>query len=125
MHNESDGPPSTWREPPLCEIAETRSGGTPDRQRPEYYGGAIPWVKSGELRDNIIRTTEERLSEDGLHNSNAKVFPAGTPLVALYGATTGKVALLGIEAATNQAVAAILANDRLAVPEFLVYALMY
>ena len=87
MHNGLEDMPSSWREVSLSAIAETTSGGTPNRTRPEYYGGGVPWIKSGELRDNVITSAEEALSEDGLKHSNAKVFPTGTLLVALYGAT--------------------------------------
>ena len=71
----------------------------------------IPWVKSGELGDSRISVTEERISEDAVASSNAKVFPRGTLLVALYGATAGKVGVLDIDAATNQAVCAIFPGD--------------
>jgi type I restriction enzyme S subunit len=90
----------------LREIATWSSGGTPSRAHPEYYGGSIPWIKTGELRENIIVDTEERLTQLGLEKSSAKLFPIGTVLVAMYGATIGRVALLGIDAATNQACAA-------------------
>jgi len=82
---------------------------TPSRKIREYWeNGTIPWVKSGELEDNVIYTTEEKITERGLKESSAKVFPKGTLLVALYGATVGKTAILGIEATTNQAVCAVL-----------------
>ena len=75
-----------------------------DRQKKEYYKGNIPWVKSGELKDKVIFETEEKITEDGLRNSAAKLFPKGTLLVAMYGATVGKTGILGIDATTNQAV---------------------
>lgn len=99
--------PEHWDVVRLGEVAETTSGGTPSRKHPEYFGGKIPWVKSGELSDNLIRCTEESLTDAGLLNSNAKVFPKGTLLIAMYGATAGKVGILACEAATNQAVCAI------------------
>lgn len=90
---------------PLREICKTGSGGTPNRQRKEYYGGGIPWVKTTEVRNNIISTTEETLSAEGLANSSAKLYPAGSIVMAMYGqgATRGRTAKLGIDAATNQA----------------------
>ena len=91
------------------------SGGTPSRKRADYFGGAIPWVKSGELRDGRVRATEETITELGLSASSAKVFKQGTLLIALYGATVGKVDVLDIDAATNQAVCAIRPNDNLSV----------
>jgi type I restriction enzyme, S subunit len=98
-----------WRTASLGdkEIALTASGGTPDRSDARNFGGDTPWVKSGELDDNIIYATEEKLTEQGLQNSSAKLFPRGTLLLAMYGATAGKTAVLGIEATTNQAVCAI------------------
>jgi type I restriction enzyme S subunit len=99
--------PSHWRIGKLSKIAFTSSGGTPSRARNDFYGGNILWVKSGELKDNWIEDTEEKITDEGLRNSSAKVFPANTLLVALYGATVGKTALLKRDAATNQAVCAI------------------
>jgi type I restriction enzyme S subunit len=95
----------------LSSIASTCSGGTPSRSHPEYFGGGIPWVKSGELGSSLITGTEETLSNAGLDNSSAQVLPPGTILVALYGATAGEVGRLGIHAATNQAVLAVRPND--------------
>lgn len=99
--------PQSWAVATLREIAETSSGGTPSRARPDFYGGSIPWVKSGELNDGIVRSTEEAITNEGLKNSSAKLFPSGTLCVALYGATVGRVGLLGLDAATNQAVCGI------------------
>ncbi|MCS7124808.1 MAG: restriction endonuclease subunit S [Candidatus Bathyarchaeota archaeon] len=103
--------PKEWKVVKVEDVADTSSGGTPNRSKKEYYGGNIPWVKSGELKDNIIYDTEEKITESGLKNSAAKLFPQGTLLVAMYGATVGKTGILGIDAATNQAVCAILPKD--------------
>lgn len=100
--------PVGWVRVALGEVCETTSGGTPTRGRYDYYNGSILWVKSGELNYNIITQTEEKISEKGLQNSSAKLLPQGTLLIALYGATVGRLAILGVEAATNQAVCAIL-----------------
>ena len=91
----------------LTDVAKTSSGGTPSRGRAEFYGGSIPWVKSGELRDRIVYETEESISEEGLASSSAKLFPKGTVCIALYGATVGRLGILGTDAATNQAVCGI------------------
>jgi type I restriction enzyme S subunit len=106
--NESDLPPK-WKIRMLGEkaIARTKSGGTPNRSILEYYGGDIPWVKSGELNDNYIFRSEEKITLLGLQKSSAKIFPKDTLLIALYGATAGKTAILKIEASTNQAICAI------------------
>ena len=100
-----------WVQKELGSIVEMTSGGTPSKKHPEYYGGTIPWVRSGELENNIIMKTELCISESGLANSNAKLFPKGTLLIALYGATIGKLAFLGIDACTNQAVCGLFKND--------------
>jgi len=91
----------------LSELAETTSGGTPSRGNPKYYGGDIPWVKSGELHQSVVSQTEESITDEGLRNSSAKLMPIGTILLALYGATVGAISVLGIEAATNQAICCI------------------
>ncbi|MDF7824703.1 restriction endonuclease subunit S [Pontiellaceae bacterium B12227] len=100
-----------WVECALGEIFFTTSGGTPSRKNKAHYEGSIPWVKSGELDKGIIFDTEEKITEEAIKNSSAKKFPAGTLLIALYGATIGKTALLGVEATTNQAICGIFEND--------------
>ncbi|WP_051197529.1 restriction endonuclease subunit S [Flavobacterium soli] len=100
-----------WQVKPLGEVCETTSGGTPSRGNKSYYNGTIPWVKSGELNKGVIYDTEEKITEEAIKNSSAKVFPKGTLLIALYGATIGKLAFLGVEAATNQAVCGIYKNE--------------
>lgn len=85
----------------LGDVVSTTSGGTPKRSTKGFYGGTIPWVKSGELHGRVIRSTEETLTEPGLAGSSAKLMPAGTVLLAMYGATVGAVATLAVEASTN------------------------
>ena len=106
--------PEGWHRSTLGQIAKISSGGTPDRSEPAYWDGAVPWVTTGEIRFNTLTDTNEKITEAGLNNSSAKLFPPGTLLMAMYGQgkTRGQVAKLGIEAATNQACAAILLNDR-------------
>lgn len=97
--------PKNWTECTLGDIADWSSGGTPNRGISEYYGGDIPWVKTGDLNDNIITEVKEYLTEKGIQNSSAKIFPKGSVGLAMYGATIGKTGLFGIDAATNQACA--------------------
>lgn len=114
-----------WKKEPLGKICKTTSGGTPSRKNQSYYqNGTIPWVKSGELENNIITTSEEFITEEGLLNSSVKIFPAGTLLIALYGATIGKLAFLGIDAATNQAVCGIFQNENVSL-KYLYYYLLF
>jgi type I restriction enzyme, S subunit len=102
--------PKSWAESRLGNIARFSSGGTPSREVSEYWvSGTIPWVKTAEIDYCTITATEERITRAGLDNSSAKVPPAGTLLMAMYrqGITRGRVAILGIDAAANQACAAI------------------
>ena len=88
----------------LCKIS---SGGTPSRGRKEYFEGSIPWIKTGELNDTIIYDTEEKITEEAIKNSSAKLYKKDSLVIAMYGATIGKTAKLGIEATTNQACAVL------------------
>lgn len=107
--------PESWGLNSLSDVARITSGGTPDRSRPDYWNGGIPWVKTGEIRYDTIHQTDETISQKGLENSAAKIIPAGTLLMAMYGQgiTRGKVAILGINAALNQACAAILLSGKI------------
>ena len=114
------GLPEGWCWATVEQFASTASGGTPDRRAESYFGGGIPWVKSGELGDGPVFASGETISDRGLASSSAKVFPAGTLCIALYGATVGKLGLLRLDAATNQAVCGIL-NPIAAIPEYLYF----
>jgi type I restriction enzyme S subunit len=113
MKREAGTLPKGWRYSTLGEIARVTSGGTPDRSNSEYWGGDVPWVTTGEIQFNNITDTNEKITATGLQYSSAKLFPPGTLLMAMYGQgkTRGQVAKLRIEAATNQACAAILLHD--------------
>jgi type I restriction enzyme S subunit len=102
-----------WISDSLGNIFETSSGGTPERSVKEYWNGRIPWITTSLVDFNVICNSDEFISELGLRNSSAKVFQKKTVLIAMYGQgkTRGKVALLGIEATTNQACAAILPRE--------------
>lgn len=104
---------SQWPLKPLGEICSTTSGGTPSRSHPEYFGGNIPWIKSGDLTDGVVIGFDESITEEAIRSSSAKLFPKETILIAMYGATVGKLGMLGIEAATNQAVCGITPSDEL------------
>ncbi|MBX3292674.1 MAG: N-6 DNA methylase [Acidobacteria bacterium] len=101
------------------EVCSTGSGGTPLSGTIEYYeGGTIPWLRSGEVAQGEIYHSELFITETGLKNSSAKIFPPNTVLVAMYGATAGEVGILRIESATNQAVCGITPKEQM-LPEFL------
>lgn len=102
--------PESWEVCKVGDVAKVQSGGTPSRDVTENWsGGTIPWVKTGEINYCLIQDTEEKITPTGLANSAARLFPKGTLLMAMYGQgiTRGKVGLLGIEAASNQACASI------------------
>ena len=101
--------PKGWEVTMLGELYNTSSGGTPSRKHPQYFeDGTTEWVKSQELLDGFIFSTEERITDEALENSSAKILPANTVLIALYGATIGKLGILAMNAATNQACCAVL-----------------
>ncbi|MGE4442392.1 MAG: restriction endonuclease subunit S [Desulfomicrobium sp.] len=102
-----------WKTTHLEEIANTYSGGTPSRSKPQYYGGEIPWIKSGEVNSRYIISTEEFITSEGLKNSSAKMVQEDSILLALYGATAGVIGISKINAAINQAILCILPNDEI------------
>jgi type I restriction enzyme, S subunit len=101
--------PNGWEVSTIAKMAKTGSGGTPLSTNSEYYeGGNIAWINSGETNNPFIITTKNFITEFGMKNSSAKIFPKDSLLMAMYGATAGKVSLLKIEATTNQAICAII-----------------
>lgn len=102
-----------WSTAKIGELFHVVSGGTPRRNRPELWGGGIPWVKTGEVNYSLITSTEEDITEQGLKNSSAKLVPPNSVVMALFGQgpTLGRVGILGIAATTNQACAVILPTD--------------
>ena len=120
--------PVSWMLKSIGDMASIGSGGTPSRGSPAYWrNGTIPWVKTGEVDYCVITNTEEKITEEGMAASAAKLYPAGTLLVAMYGqgVTRGKVALLGIDATTNQACAAIRLTTNTVLKEFLFHTLTF
>lgn len=105
----------SWARHPLKDVTQIGSGGTPSRKNSQYYLGDILWVKTGEIYWNYIYDSEEKITEEAIANSSAKLYPAGTVLVAMYGQglTRGRAAILGVPATTNQAVCALQPCDRL------------
>lgn len=105
--------PKGWTVTKLNKCGEWSAGGTPDRENASFYEGNIPWVKSGEVNYCVIIETEEHVSEEGAKQITCGILPIGTLLIAMYGAgvTRGRVAILGIPATTNQAIASFNCND--------------
>ena len=97
----------------LAELYDTSSGGTPSRTNAEYFKGEINWFKSKELADSILLESEEKITEGAIDKSSAKLFPTGSVIMAMYGATIGKLGLLSMPSTTNQACCAIIEKDEL------------
>lgn len=107
--------PEHWAVCALSYLSTIETGSTPDRNDPRYWNGSIPWLKTGEINWAPIREADEFITEEGLANSAARLSLPGTMLMAMYGqgVTRGRVALLEIEAAYNQACAAISFGPRI------------
>lgn len=95
--------PDNWKWTRLNDIGLWSAGATPSRRNMSYYSGCIPWVKTGELNNGVLKQTEEHISELALKECSVRLNPIGSVLIAMYGATIGKVSILDIEATTNQA----------------------
>ena len=95
--------PDNWKWTTLGNIGTWQAGGTPSRSNKSYYGGNIPWLKTGDLNDGLITNIPEKITEDAVANSSAKINPTGSVLIAMYGATIGKLGILTFPATTNQA----------------------
>ena len=111
--------PDGWEWKKLEDIATTTSGGTPSRSKKEYWNGHIPWIKSGELNDSFIETNSEFITDEGLHNSSCNLLPKGSLLMAMYGATAGRLGILAFDAAVNQAVCCIQNNSEITERDFI------
>ena len=96
--------PEKWKWVQLGNIGRWKAGGTPSRSNKDYYNnGTIPWLKTGDLTDGLIKRVEEYITDEALKNSSAHINPKGSVLIAMYGATIGKLGLLEFPCATNQA----------------------
>ena len=95
--------PEGWEWQKLGDIGTWQSGATPSRLNKDYYGGDIPWLKTGDLNDDYIYEIPETITQKALEETSVKLNPAGSVLIAMYGATIGKVGILTFPATTNQA----------------------
>lgn len=105
-----DGVPEEWKKGEVSQFYRTSSGGTPSRKIPEFYTGEINWVKTQELNNCFIFDTEEKITEEAISKSSAKLHPENSVLVAMYGATIGELGILAKPSTTNQACCALIAN---------------
>lgn len=106
--------PKGWTAGTVGDFFDTSSGGTPSRKIPEYFGGPHQWVKTQELQDRFVLSTQETITDAAIARSSAKLFPARTILVAMYGATIGQLGILAAPAATNQACCSLVAKSGVA-----------
>lgn len=118
-----DAVPDDWCVIRLGDVSRSFAGGTPSRSNPAFYGSGIPWLKSGEVRAGRIFEVEEQITEAGLRGSSARIAKAGSPVIAMYGATAGVAGILEIDAALNQAVLAIEPEEAKLDREFCLYLL--
>lgn len=123
--NAGDKLPQGWRWVRIGDISEVATGGTPSTGHPEYYGGNIRWLKSADVKGMYIFEVPNRITELGIDNSNAKIHPAGSVMLAMsgQGKTRGTAAILRIPSACSQSVAAILPSKQ-AIPEIVYFALV-
>jgi len=118
-----DSLPTSWTEAALGELGEWGSGGTPPKKNESYYkNGTIPWLVIGDLNDGEVSKAKIHITEDGLHNSSAKLIESGTLLVAMYG-SIGKLGITSIKCATNQAIAFCRPDSNIVDLKFLFHAL--
>lgn len=114
----------SWDRVKLSEIADIKAGGTPSRSNLSYWtNGKIPWVKIGDIKGKYVTETEEKITEEGLNNSSAKLLSKGTILYSIF-ASLGETAILDIDATTNQAIAGIIPKCSNIEPMYLYYYLI-
>ena len=116
--------PKGWAATTLSQVAQWGSGGTPSRKNADFFKGTIPWVKTGELGSKYICTSGERITPEAIERSSAKIFPAGSIGIAMYGATIGKLSIWASDLSTNQACAVAQPHRDLLGSEFLYYFLL-
>lgn len=118
-----------WPAVPIEELcSRVTSGGTPSRSNPDFYkNGTIPWIKTGELNDWYVDSTSEKITDEAIRASSAKIFPPETVLLAMYGdgKTMGTVGLTRVPSASNQACCAMIVDPTKSTPKFLLYSLIY
>ncbi|NQE52722.1 Type-1 restriction enzyme MjaXIP specificity protein [ANME-1 cluster archaeon GoMg3.2] len=116
-----EGADEGWEEGTLNDLCtQIASGGTPSTKIESYYNGDINWYSTKELKDNFLYESENKITKEGLENSSAKLFPAGTVVIAIYAApTVGRLGILANEASFNQAACGLIANEEICLYEFI------
>jgi type I restriction enzyme S subunit len=113
--------PKTWGLRTLADVADWTSGGTPSSKDSALYGGDIPWIVIGDLTEGVVLETEKMITQKGLDSSSAKKLPAGTVMIAMYGASIGRTGVMGKEMATNQAIACGFPKDEAILGQYPLY----
>jgi type I restriction enzyme, S subunit len=117
--------PRGWEIKKIEEVClRVNSGGTPKRSNNEFYNGSILWLKTKELTDGFVFDTEEKITEDAVLSSSAKFFPKNTVLIALYGATVGKLGILTRDTTFNQATCGMVVDEKYICHEYLYLTLL-
>jgi type I restriction enzyme S subunit len=110
---------ANWNRIPLAKLGSWGSGGTPTSSRRDYYqNGTIPWAVIGDMNNEVMTSTEARITEKALLESSSKLVPVGAILIAMYGASIGKIAITGIECCTNQAIAHCIVDTKIVSKEY-------
>ena len=115
--------PDGWIWCRLGNIGEWQTGATPSRKKTEYYNGTMPWIKTGDLNNGYIKVVPESITELAITNTSVKIIPENTVIIAMYGATIGKVGITTSTATTNQACCAC-CNPKMVREKYLFYFLM-
>jgi restriction endonuclease S subunit len=115
------GLPAGWEIKTLADVADWASGGTPSSKDSTLYGGGVPWIVIGDLTEALVFETEKTISQQGLDSSSAKLRPAGTVMVAMYGASIGRTGIMGKDMSTNQAIACGIPRSDKILGQYLLY----
>ncbi len=115
------GLPMSWKIETLADVADWTSGGTPSSKDSTLYGGDIPWIVIGDLTESIVSKTEKTINVKGMKSSSTKLLPAGTVMVAMYGASIGRTGIMGQEMTTNQAIACGIPRSDVILGQYLLY----
>ena len=113
-----------WEQKTLGDISYVKSGGTPSKSKEQYWSGSIPWYSSGELNNRLTAAPNQMISQEGLDNSNAKIFAAGSLLIGIYDTAAMKMSILDRDAAFNQAIVGVLPGPDFSI-DFLRWALTW
>lgn len=119
--NNETGLPAKWSVIRLADVADWTSGGTPSSKNSTFYGGDIPWIVIGDLTESLVTDTAKKITKKGLDSSSAKKLPAGTVMVAMYGASIGRTGVMGEEMTTNQAIACGVPKSDKILGQYLLY----